>query len=142
MPKCGIRRTPCFSAAYGLNRQKLVEFRLIPPREPAGPNFEPHVAAVEFKPQDSADVYPLDVARTVHFLLACLDPRGATLNEQAAVEKGKMLVEWLDSTSVLIAGNIHFCSIFKAHALAGDDWGAMLTDFEQRARRDCPNLFA
>ena len=53
-----------------------------------------------------------------------------------------MLVEWLDKASVLIAGNVHFCRIFKSHALAGDDWGAMLADFERRARTDCPHLFA
>lgn len=53
-----------------------------------------------------------------------------------------MLAECLDIVGMLIAGNFHFCSIFKAHALARDDWAAILGDFEHRVRRDCPHLFA
>jgi hypothetical protein len=51
------------------------------------------------------------------------DPVGEVLKKQAALEKGKMLVEWLDRASILIAGNVHYCSDFKSHAFAGDNWG-------------------
>lgn len=119
----------------------IVEFEIdTNPKNIMG-NYFSFFPAVEFKPEDSSTVHPLDVMRTVHFLLACLEPRNGTPKQQAAVEKGQMLADWLDHVSVLIAGNVHFCNIFKAHAIAGDVWADIVADFEHRVQRDCPHLF-
>jgi hypothetical protein len=97
--------------------------------------------AEEYKPKNDPTVYRLDITRTTHCLLACLCSRGATPNEQAAIEKGKMVVDWLEKTSAHLAGNAQVCNIRKAHALASDDWQAMKTAFGHQVKSACPHLF-
>jgi hypothetical protein len=95
----------------------------------------------EYKPKNEPIVYRFDVSRTTHYLLACVRSRSATPNEQAAVEKGRMVAEWLEKTSVLLAGTAAVSNISRAHALAGDDWQTMKLEFGRQVRSECPHLF-
>lgn len=97
--------------------------------------------AEEYKPKNDPTVYRFDVARTTHFLLACVDSRRRTPNEQAAIEKGHMVAEWLQKAGVPLAGNAQVCSVRTACALAGDDWHEMKRAFEQQVRTACCHLF-
>jgi hypothetical protein len=97
--------------------------------------------AEEYKPKGDPTVYRLDVTRTAHFLLACLDPRGATPNEQAALEKGRVVAEWLDRASIPLVGNSDLCKIRSARAIAGDNWQSMKGILRQQLKSICPDLF-
>jgi hypothetical protein len=97
--------------------------------------------AEEYKPKNEPTVYKFNARRTTHFLLACVRSRSPTPNEQAALEKGRMVANWLEKTSVLLAGNAEISSISKAHASASDDWQAMKIAFGLQVRSACAHLF-
>jgi hypothetical protein len=119
----------------------IVEFEIdTNPKNLIG-NYFCVLLADEYKPKGDPNVYRLDVTRTAHFLLACLDPRGATPNEQAAVEKGKVVAEWLDRASRHLVGNVDLCKILVARAFADDDWQSMKEVLRQQLTSICPHLF-
>jgi hypothetical protein len=97
--------------------------------------------AQEYKAKADPSLYKFDVTRTSHFLLACLNSRSATPNEQAALEKGVMVAKWLNKVGASLAGNADLCNIRIAHALAGDDWQAMKQAFARALKLTCPHLF-
>jgi hypothetical protein len=70
-----------------------------------------------------------------------LDPRGTTPNEQAALEKGVMVAEWLDKVGTHLARNADLCNIRTAHTLAGDNWQVMKQAFAQALKLTCSHLF-
>ncbi|MBV9658174.1 MAG: hypothetical protein JO295_08695 [Verrucomicrobia bacterium] len=97
--------------------------------------------AEEYKPRNEKATYNLDASRTTHFLLTCLNKRGIKPKEQAAIEKGKAVAEWLELASGLLTGMAQFSKIKKAHALAGDDWQQMKTYFAKLVKEACPQMF-
>jgi hypothetical protein len=97
--------------------------------------------AEEYKPKEDSAVYRFDVTRTTHFLLACLDPREATPNDQAAVEKGKIVADWLNMASIHLLSDVDLCNIRGAHAFAGDNWPSMKEILRRQLASTCPHLF-
>jgi len=119
----------------------IIEFELdTNPKNLIGNYFSVFLAEV-YKPKNEDVIYKLDSNRTAHFLLTCLDHRGASPFEQAAIEKGKVVAEWLENASNLLAGTERFSNIKKAHALAGDDWQQILARFTSLVQGTCPQLF-
>lgn len=106
-------------------------------------NFFSAFCTFEYKPKhEPGSVYNLDVHRTVHVLLACLDPRRPSPNDQAAVQKGVLVSRWLTNAGAQLAGNVQVCEINAALALAGDNWERMRTEFAEWVQARCSHLSA
>jgi hypothetical protein len=104
-------------------------------------NFFSAFMTSEYKPRNESVVYTLDVRRTGHVLLACLHSRGATPNEQTALQKGVLVSRWLTNVGACLTGNVSVCKINAALALAGDDWPRMQSEFGRWVQSQCPHLF-
>jgi hypothetical protein len=119
----------------------MVEFETNTNAKNLAGNFFAAFMTFEYKSKKENVVYSLDVRRTVHAVLACLEPRGASPDEQAAVQKGVLVSQWLTKVGTHLAGNVLVCEINAALALAGDDWSHMQTEFSQWVQAQCPQLF-
>jgi hypothetical protein len=120
----------------------MVEFETnTNPKDLAGNFFYPFMA-FEYKSTSDNELYTLDVSRTVHALLACLEEkRGPSPNQQTPVQKGIQVARWLSAAGAMLAGNVLISEIKSAFALAGDDWTQIMSEFESRIAVLSPHLF-
>jgi hypothetical protein len=105
-------------------------------------NFFAPFLAVAYTSRKDGRTYRLDPNRTLHILLACLSPRGASQNAQAAVQKGRVVANWLNGVGDVLAVMPQRRNVARARAFAGDDWPAMNRLFLEEVRRSCSLLFS